>query len=527
MLTPTEEESARRRSMAYVKRIAISLVAGATVCSPSYAVDLNDSATSVPPFRIESSVGIDLTYTDNAAPSRVDGEAEFVAQIKPAVRIYGQSPRLNGTLDFGAQQYLYSGGSGRNHVETPMSANIRAELVERHVFLDVLGSVRTQSTSVFDTQSNGDIVDSQNRTRVRTIQVNPSFVTRLPGALDLEVAASYAIGKASSGVLSAGQGVDAVGLAARLSGERVQRAIGWTLTADSKRMAYSGRPTTETQRVQLDGMVRLDPQYQIIVGGGFESDNFNLEDRRQRATLSLGAEWAPTERSKFVLRTDRRSFGNGYLLDLAHRTALTAWKFQASKDVKLPTQQVAGSGRSEIFDTMFSQLAGSIPDPADRTEEVLRRLDAAGIPANTPVSGSVLSSDPYLERKVSASVSLTGARNSIALAASTGSSERLSSIPLLLDDFALTPIIHQTSAQVSWSYKLSGESNFAVSNQYGRSISDDRKTESSLRLWTMKLTSRLSQRTDVAVSLVRTSADSTVGASYDENSITGSIRMAF
>ena len=486
-----------------------------------------------PSWLITPSVSGSLTLTDNARPGQGQKQSDFITSVTPAVRIDGKGGRVSGNLNFSWQQNFYANESRYNNDQTSLSATGKAELIEQWLFMDASANIAQNANSVFATQTVGNELVNNNRGTTTSYQWSPYVQGYLWGSLNYELRYRNTQTTADTGVYSTGSGVDSQAWNGRLSGATPFSLLGWSLTAEDQRTTFSARDT-KSSRVLGTLEYRFDPQLKFNVSAGQESDNYSNFNTQNRTVSGYGLDWAPTERTKLKLAKEKRSFGNGHTIDFSHRTALTAWKFTDTRSVVIPAQQFTTAAISTAYDLLFLQLASSIPDPVARAQAVSMLLQSAGIPANSLIYGNIMTSQPFIQRSQQASVSLTGANNTVTFSVQRSSNEQIGTGISTLDDFALSQNIRQSGFSGSWAHKLSPDSNLTLNALTSRSRGDTSTLDSRLRSLSLLYTTRLGSKTTASLGLRQNNYDnasytntSYTTGDYTEHAITGTVSASF
>mgnify|MGYP001146268216 CR=1 FL=1 len=482
-----------------------------------------------PSWLITPSVSGSLTLTDNARPGQQgQKQSDFITSVTPAVRIDGKGGRVSGNLNFSWQQNFYANESQYNNDQTNLSATGKAELVEQWLFMDANASIAQHANSVFATQSVGNELVNNNRGTTTSYQWSPYIQGYLWGNVGYELRYRNTQTTADTGVYASGSGVDSEAWSGRLSGGTPLALLGWSLTAEDQSVKYAFRDTKST-RVLGALEYRFDPQLKFNVSAGQESDNYSSFNVQNRTVSGYGLDWAPTERTLLKLAKEKRGFGNGHTIDFSHRTALTAWKFTDTRSVVVPGQQFTTAPISTAYDLLFLQLASSIPDPVARAQAVTLLLQLSGIPANSLIFGNIATSQPFIQRSQQASVSLTGANNTVTFSVQKSSSERIGTGVSTLDDFALSQNIRQTGFSGSWAHKLTPESNLTLNALTSRSQGDTSTLDSQLRSLSLLYTTKLGPKTTASLGVRQNNFDNAGNTTgdYTEHAITGTVSASF
>lgn len=490
--------------------------------------DVAAPTSNRPAWLITPSISGSMTLTDNVRPGQANKQGDLITTITPAIRIDGKGGRVSGNLNFSWQNNFYANESQYNNDRMSLSAAGKAELVEQWLFLDAQASIAQHANSVFGTQTASNELVNANRGQTTSWQWSP-YVQGYFGASNVAYELRYRDIRttADSGLYATGSDVDTRIWSGRLSGGTPLALLGWSLLGEDQRTRFNVRDT-ESSRVLGTLEYRIDPQFKVHVSAGRESDNYSNYQWQHRTITGYGFDWAPTERTLLKVAKEKRSFGDGHTIDFSHRTALTAWKFIDTRSVVIPAQQFTTAPVSTAYDLLFLQYASTIPDPVTRAQVVSALLQSAGIPANSLIYGNIVTAQPFIQRRQQASVSLTGANNTITFTAQRSSSIRLGTGVSLLDDFALSQNIRQSGLSASWAHKLSPLSNLTLNALTSHSRGDSGQ-DARLRSVSLLYTTKLGVRTTASVGLRQNNYDNagTGTTDYTEHAITGTLSASF
>lgn len=497
------------------------------------SAEMGPVATQKPSWLITPSVSVGATMTDNARPGQGEKKGDLITNLTPAIRIDGKGGRVSGNLNFSWQQNIYANESAFNNDQKTLNATGKAELVEQWLFLDASANIAQRPTSVFGTQSVGNELVNNNNAQTTSYQWSPYIQGRFIGAADYELRYRNSRTTAAAGLYSTASGVDAQAWSGRLSGATPLTLLGWSVNAENQLVQFGSNRDIKSSHLQGTLDFRIDPQVKLFLSAGREADNYSSFDLQNRSTSGYGVDWAPTERTLLSVKKDRRSFGDGHSIDFSHRTALTAWKISDSRAVMLPALQMTQAPVSTAYDLLYLQLASDpqYSDPVVRAQAATALLQLYGIPANSPIYGNIMSSQPFIQRRQLASVALTGVNNTVTFAAQRSQSERIGTTGVSsLDAFASTANIRQSGLSASWAHKLTPHSSLTLNALTSRSQGDLATQDSRLRSLSLLYTTKLGARTTAAVGLRQNSFENSgtgFGSSYDEHAITGSLSASF
>lgn len=509
--------------------VAGCLIGLAVLVQSVHAQEERGAGAVKPSWLITPSVAGSLTLTDNARPGQGQKQGDVITSVTPAIRIDGKGGRVSGNLNFSWQQNFYANESRYNNDRMSLAATGKAELVEQWLFMDASANIAQNPNSVFATQTVGNELVNNNQGTTTSYQWSPYIQGYLGGNVGYELRYRNSQTSGDTGVYSTGSGVDSQTWSGRLSGGTPLALLGWSFNAEDQRTEFSAR---EFQSSRMLGTLeyRFDPQLKFNVSAGRESDNYSNFDLQSRTVSGYGLDWAPTERTLLKLAREQRSFGNGHNFSFEHRTALTAWKLLDSKSAVVPAQQFANAAVSTAYDLLFLQLASNYPNPVERDQVVTALLQAAGIPANSLIYGNIATSQPFIQRRQQASVSLIGANNTVTFSAQRSSNTRIGSgTGLPQDDFLNSQNIRQSGFSGSWAHKLSPHSSLTLNALTSRSQGDLATQDTRLRSLSLLYTTKLGARTTATLGVRQNNFDNSAAATtdYTENAITGTLSASF
>lgn len=521
-----------RRGWRAAQAVGISLTFAAIVASMPTRAQTDvpaDVAAPVagpkPNWLLTPSVSIDGTYTDNVNLT-ANKQSDFVTRLNPGIRFGGASARASANLNYQWQHYAYAESSARNNQQRSLAANGSLELVERWLFIEGSHNTSQQSTSAFGTRGVGNELLNANRTETASYRLAPYIKGVLFGVADYQLRYEASSTRSDAGAL-AGSAATTRSWNGRLAGATPLALLGWSLAADNQRIRHGTGFESTSRSVNGTLTYQIDPQVRLLASAGRESDDFTSAIRQQSNTSGVGIDWAPTERTKLSLKKDRHTFGDSFGADFSHRTALTAWKLSDSRNIRIPTPQMAQVATGTIYDLLYLQLASSFPDPAARAAEANRQLAQAGIAADAPIFGQIQTSQAYIDRRQQVSVALIGVNNTVTFAADRSNSQRLGTGIGLIDDFALSSEIRQSGFNVSWAHKLTPHAALTINALTSRSGGSG-NLQTSINSLSVLLTGRVGVRTTASVGLRQTRYDgSAVGTDYNENALTGALLLQF
>ena len=338
-------------------------------------------------------------YSGGGQPS--DG---FVTSLTAALGFNGEGARLkiNGTVS--GTELLYA-GQGQSNTFAP-SANIAGHLeaIERFFFVDATANVSQTYLSPFGAQPGNLTVPTNNRYTSESYSVSPY----IKGVLGSQVA--YLVRDDNGWTTSQTFGDSSLKAPGtywnNLDAEANSVAggpAGWSV--QYTRQNYDSGAGTGRNILQLGRAIasyRVDPQLDLSLRGGYESDRFSQESAIGTSTSGAfyggGLHWRPTERTDLNGFWEHHFFGSSYSWQLTHRLPNVALSANFARGLNsFPQLALAGSrrgpggaisgprlhhpdsgsGRTGAGRCAVPGAVGVAPDPGEPAQCLFKRRDAA------------------------------------------------------------------------------------------------------------------------------------------------------
>ena len=457
------------------------------------------------------------TVTNNVAlaPSGQQ-KTDFVTSIAPGFRIDGQGARLKLSGFAQAQGVIYARTDNQNSIYAQASLSGNLEAVEKFFFVDAAITASQQYLTPFGAQPVGNVNVTGNRYTSTVYRVSPYIQGRLFGDT------TYYVRDDNSWSNLSGAPIDLSNVyynnfVARVA--NVASRLGWTAEANRSYTKYSNQ-----DRPFILEVARLIPQYrvdpQLVLSGrvGYEKNEFPLTSS-SGIVYGAGATWRPTERTNVTGYWEERFFGSSYLFSADHRTPLTAWNINASRNVNTYPQTIgtlpAGGVVAPLLNAIF---AARIPDPAARQQAVDQFIQQNALP---PVLGApvpLYTQQVSLQDSQSASFFILGARNSIGFTVFN-----LKSTAITAGGVALPPQLSfgtdntQRGVSATWGRTLTADTNLNVIATYRNTVATAPLTgDTDQGFLTAQISTRFSPSTRGWVGARAQNLSSNVTADYSE-----------
>ncbi|MBU1235261.1 MAG: TIGR03016 family PEP-CTERM system-associated outer membrane protein [Gammaproteobacteria bacterium] len=479
-------------------------------------------------WTIEPSVEATETYSSNmglvgsnASVSPVSG---WISELTPRFRVDGAGSRLNAFLDYRREFLHFQDDYQRNHQWNLLQSHATVEAVDNWLFVDASANIDQQPHSVFDTQSMGGANNTRNQSETRTTQIAPYIRGRFASIADYLLRLNTIDARFDDPAFTNTHVDQLVG---SVKNYATTGAIGWfgDFTGTKVRNAVIGKK--EDMRFRAGLVVPFGAHAHVSAFGGRESTDYASSSRETTTTPGIGLEWSPSKRTQFVALRERRFFGYGHDLLLAHHTARMAWRYSDSKDAEILPTLLAGYDPGSTQQLMSDLLEASIPDPNERSRVVRARMEQSAT-AGIPRLGGVQTTRLYLNRARELSVARVEQRNTLSIALSQRDQELLPFSPDAIDDFADSSELRERTLALVWLHRLTRQVNLHVSavhlNISGTSESGLMLKQNSL---TAALTFRLSRKAVASLGVRRSNVNSTVTGHARENALAVSLSQGF
>jgi|GEM_PF-2944890 len=455
-------------------------------------------------WTIEPRVGLRATWTDNATlSSAARARSDWITELAPSLsaRASGRGLRFDGELSWRRIDYHRDSRDGRS--VRSLHADLDAEPVRGLLFLDAAASIARHDVSLFAPLTVDDALDTGNREELRTLRVSPMLRHEFGSSARAQLRYDWQSRRGGSGIRDG----ETQRIGASLGSGEGLRRFAWGLHWNDQRVDYRNGFRIDFRQAAASAQFALTPRLAVRLTGGREDNDYPLPFGDSSGSIwSAGVVWRPTDRTRLDADAGRRYFGDTYRVAASHRTARSHWTLGYDEDL------ATGAGLAP--DDSFH---GDLP---------------AGTPAPLPVLGgdALLSRRVTLQKRLLASVTLEGARNTLRFTAQRVRREPLgAALPGTIDPRALLDE-HSVRNAVSalWTRRLSSRSDIHVRADAARirSLDDGRADRhAALRAGlSVKLRDTLSGTLEARHQRRQSNR---AGAGYDENALTLAIAMQF
>jgi uncharacterized protein (PEP-CTERM system associated) len=478
------------------------------------------------------------TYSDNVTlAERGNEKSDFITQINPGISLAGTGARLKVNLNYTMQNLFYASQSDQNRTLHQLNARENAELIKHFLFLDSTASISQQNISLLGplTTTNENITN--NRTTVKTFSISPYIIHNFSNFASTQARYTHNAVYTDVGGLSTSQS-DAVLLS--LTSGSAFRTLGWGLNYNKQRIdglgtSVSGSNTSVENELYSGNLrYRVSSKFSLTGTSGYQKFGYtSLTGKSAGSFWTAGFNWTPAERTNITASTGKAFFGTTYTVTASHRTRRSAWSVNANQNITTTRDQFLIPATTDTS-TFLNQLwTSNIPDPVMRQQTVdafIRdnRLSAAIF---SPIN--FLTNQFLLQKRLQATVALSGAKNTLVLSIFNSMSEPQTSggannISVGGNNLVLNSTTKQMGGNALWSWKISPRTSANIGAVYIKSNIVASGNEDETKSFSIGLTQQIRTKLNGALNLRHVDRSSNQNINeYRENAITASLNMSF
>lgn len=469
------------------------------------------------------SVSVTETLTDNLRLTANDKISDAVTQLTASLRVDSRVGRVQGSLDYTLNGYVYARGNGSANLQNNLNAQFRADVIDNWLTVDGFAQVGQQAVSAFGTQSFDPALGNENRTEVRSYQLRPAVRGSLAAWVDYQASLSYGSTRTSSNDTRGN--VDTSTGSLSLSSPR-GAFLGWQAALSRTHADYQASRATDNQTATLTLSYVPAPGWRVHGSAGRETNNYGTQDMQAYATWGAGADWSPSTNLRVSGQVDHRFFGNGHQFSLEYRLPRSVIRLTSSRDVTDPGSQTTFGALATAYDLFYAQFASIVPDPVKRDQVVRGYLQSYGISPTAQVATGFLPGAAMLQRRTELSYAVQGVRSNATLSISESVSSRVDRLATTVDDLSNGDQLRQRTYSLSLGHRLTPLT--GVSLQLSRQDSSGANSgqSNSLRSISLNLSTSLGPRSSASLAARHVVFDST-SQPYTENALIASFGLRF
>ncbi len=507
--------------MAHSRTLLLSLSAAipALVAGPIWAAK----------WEIHPTLSTEATYTDNVALAPAGSEKrDWVTQVTPGISVNATGAQLRFNATYGAQflNRAETGGGGVNH---QFSGSGNAELVKRVLFVDATGSVSQQNVSLLGPQADSNINNTGNRATVRVFSVSPYLRQDFGYSAQGELRLTHSTASTSDTTSLAS--TQSNGLNMRVSSGPAFKLYTWNVSYSRNSIDSTGQPPVTTETFTAGGRRLITPQVALTASTGYEkSDYVAIGNAPSGSFWNAGLEWTPTPRTRLAAGIGHRYFGSTRSLDFSHRSRLTTWSAGYSEDITTTLGQAlvpSSVSTAGYLDTLF---LSSVPDPVERQKAVQAFIAQNALPPSLSVPLNFLTTQTILTKRLQASVGIQGIRNTVLTNVFRQTSESLAAGVSLSGqgDFASSNNVQQTGASALWNWRVGTQTAANLTASYIRNEFPGLDRRDDVKSVLLSVNRQFLPRVSGSLNYRSLRNDSSVSsAAYRENAVTAAVNLRY
>ena len=505
-------------------------------CSIATAMLLVYSHAGAAEWKITPSLDLKETYTDNVSLAPPGHEkSEFITQINPGISLTGTGARLKLNANYVMQNLVYAEESSRNTMNHMLNANANAELVDDLFFLDGRAAISQQNISLLGPQAADNVNTTGNRTEVQTYSVSPYLRHSFSNYASTEIRYTHDEVSTGGSGLSNSQ-ADRIQLG--LNSGSAFKTLGWGLNYSNGKTSYGNTANANTPAIDtevLSGSLSysVTPKFRLITTGGYEKNNYiSIGEKPEGSFWSAGFSWAPSVTTSLDGSAGRRFFGDTYSLAASHRTRLTTWRLGYSEDITSTRSQFLIPATIDTASLLDQLWASTIPDPVIR-QKLIDDLILAGLQPALSESVNYLTNRLFLQKRLQASVAVTGAKNTLVLSLfhvtrDAQTSQSQDSTLFGNSTLALSDSTKQVGGSAFWNWRIGPRTSANINAGYTKNSFPSLGRTDKDKTIRLGLTRQFQPKIKGSVELRRLQRDSSQdGGDYSENAVTAGLSMRF
>jgi uncharacterized protein (PEP-CTERM system associated) len=398
------------------------------------------------------SIGGSATLTDNSLlRPRGQEEADMILSVSPSIGIRKEGARLKVRGTYTPNLFTYVAGTASGTVRNTLAGTASLEAIENFFFIDARATIAQSFLSPFGPQP-GDLgTVTSNRVEARSLGLSPYIRGRLRGGSTYMVRddINYTSFDASNqpDILGHSVGAQWSGVADKF----IVPSAEYNLFSSQ----FGSQQPFVSQTGRLRATANLNPEVQVFASGGYENNDFVL-NQQHGAIYGGGIAWKPSPRTSVRANAEHRFFGNMFDIDAGYRTPLSAWTFRAGRRLQTSQQQLLQYGNTGVRSALDSLLTSIIPDAQERAAAVDRILSQGSLGSLSLGPTPILTPRVILIESYEPSIALIGQRSTITFSVFWRKTTPLteSVAPNTFDPFNTVSKVTQTGGGVTILHKL-------------------------------------------------------------------------
>ena len=471
------------------------------------------------------------TYTDNVTLAvRGSEKSDFITQINPGISLIGTGARLKVNANYTMQNLFYANGSDSNRTVHQLRAGENAELIKNFLFLDSNANISQQNISLLGPLATTNENITNNRTTIKTYSISPYIRHNFSNFASTQARYTHNAVYTDVGGLSSSQS-DSILLS--LTSGTAFRTLGWGLNYNKQRIGGLGT-SGENERYTGNLRYRVSSKFSLTGTGGYQKFSYtSITGNSAGSFWTTGFAWTPSDRTNIAANTGKAFFGTTYMLRASHRTRRSAWSLNYNQNITTTRDQFVIPATIDTANFLDQLWTSNIPDPVMRQQTIDAFIRDNGLSASIFDPINVLTNQFFLQKRLQASVALSGTRSTLVLSMfhmlrEAQTQGDANSALLGANNFTLNNNTKQIGGNALWSWKISPRTNANIGAIYIKSNILGTGQEDETKTFRVGLTRQIRSKLNGAVNFRHTERTSNqIGSEYRENAIVASLLMSF
>ena len=384
-------------------RISTLALAAALGCGPTPS----GAATWV----VTPSVGLQETLTDNVNLQPAESaKGDFVTQLTPSLAFTGVGAHatLSGFLSVPILLYARTGAEN-NYVYPNANVTGNVEAIDKFFYVEGAALISQQFLTPFGAQPVSLANSTLNRYTASSYRISPYIKGITTGNVQYELRNNSYWTTLEGAPVTTQNSFTSEWLGKI---DSPMTPLGWSADFDLTDVKFENQASQQTNLGRVGPRYAYDAQLQFHADVGYEDNHYPFTSYRGYI-YGVGLEWRPTERTSVVASWEHRFFDASYLFSFNHRTPLSVWSLNASRNITSYPQQLAALPSGNVQGILNQLFLSRIPDPTLRQNTINTLIQDQGLPANLANPVTLYTQQIVLQESASATLGLLGARNSI------------------------------------------------------------------------------------------------------------------
>ncbi|HUG25784.1 TIGR03016 family PEP-CTERM system-associated outer membrane protein [Piscinibacter sp.] len=479
------------------------LLAPSTVCAQAW--------------QAQAGVSSQLAWSSDPQFGLGNGREDLILDIRPYITIHREGPRFQASGTAALNAITTVNGTEERRVLPEADLNARLEALERFLYVEAGLRALRISEDPFGARP-GPATHFNTMTSVQA---------RLSPSIESTISPNMRYRLRSDNTTTRETGADsesAIPLAEGYFGrhaaflEHDPKPLGWRIEAERSETRYRG----DTQQPLTLDLARLSVDYAVganVTAGvriGRERTSVLPDGDQDRNIVGAQASWRPSARTTLSAFHEKRFFGSSWNLGFDHRRPRFAWNIVLSRSLATAMQALfelpPTNNVEALLDAMFITR---FPDPAERARAVDDFIARQGLPTQTLRPIDLHTRRLSLVTLRSATVAMTGIRNTVTLTAFALHTEDAEQAGSLATGSSVGNN-KQHGASAALTHRLSPTTALTVSSEWSRIRATNAADLSIQRSATVRLNRQASPWTVAFVGARYRELDSNVAADGEE-----------